>query len=106
MKSKLVSLSERDIIVRGALEDPTVAACLLSNCLTTETAEDTDMTKNFILSVPEVTSIQKKTFSKKVKSFENYLFFIFIFYFYFLFFIFYLLFFIFYFSLTFKRPHF
>ena len=67
MKSKLVSLSERDIIVRGALEDPTVAACLLSNCLTTEIAEDTDMKKNLILSVPEVTGFQQRTFSQKVR---------------------------------------
>ena len=67
MKSKLVSLSERDIIVRGALEDPTVAACLLSNCLTTSIAENTGMKKNFILSVPEVSSLQQITIPQKVR---------------------------------------
>lgn len=66
MKSKLVSLSERDIVVRGALEDPTVAACLLSNCLTTVQAEAGEMKRNFILSLPEISNFNYKPVGPKV----------------------------------------
>ena len=38
LQAKLVSVRERDVGVGGLLEDPTVAASLLSNCLSTAQA--------------------------------------------------------------------
>ena len=40
------------MVVAGLLEDPTVAASLLSNCLTTAEASSKEMTHLFSLSVP------------------------------------------------------
>jgi hypothetical protein len=52
LKAKLVSLRERDVVVAGLIEDPTVAASLLSNCLSTAQAGSAEMKQLFALSVP------------------------------------------------------
>jgi hypothetical protein len=51
-----VSLRERDVIIAGLLEDPTVAASLLSNCLSTAQAGSAEMKQLFALSVPPTVS--------------------------------------------------
>jgi hypothetical protein len=51
-----VSLRERDVVVAGLLEDPTVAASLLSNCLSTAQAGSAEMKQLFSLSVPSTVS--------------------------------------------------
>ena len=58
MKSKLISLRERDVVVRGAIEDPTVAAILLLNSLPQSVLRGSDrgsdIKKLLLLSVPIV----------------------------------------------------
>ena len=58
MKSKLISLRERDVVVRGAIEDPTVAAILLLNSLPQSVVRGSDrgsdIKKLLLLSVPIV----------------------------------------------------
>ena len=51
-----MALRERDVIVAGLLEDPTVAASLLSNCLTAAEASSKEMTHLFSLNVPNTSS--------------------------------------------------
>jgi hypothetical protein len=60
LKAKLVSLRERDVVVAGLLEDPTVAASLLSNCLSTAQAGSAEMKQLFALSVPSTVSTNEK----------------------------------------------
>ena len=48
----MVSLRERDVVVRGLLEDPTVAASTLSNRLSSAQAASTEMRQLLTLSVP------------------------------------------------------
>lgn len=51
-----MSLRERDVVIAGLLEDPTVAASLLSNCLSTAQAGSAEMKQLFSLSVPSTVS--------------------------------------------------
>ena len=48
----MVSLRERDVVVRGLLEDPTVAASTLSNRLSSARTASTEMRQLLTLSVP------------------------------------------------------
>lgn len=47
-----MSLSERDVVVRGILEDPTVAASTLSNRVSSAQAGSAEMRQLLTLSVP------------------------------------------------------
>ena len=52
MKGKIVSLRERDVVVRGLIEDPTVAASMLSNGVSRSYAASAEMRQLLTLSVP------------------------------------------------------
>lgn len=54
LKSKMVSLKERDVAVRGRMEDPSVGACLLGNCMDERGVNSEGVKRVFMLSVPGV----------------------------------------------------
>ena len=51
----MVSLRERDVVVHGLLEDPTVAASTLSNRVSSAQAASAEMKQLLTLSVPSAT---------------------------------------------------